>query len=132
MTPETAGTERRSVPAEEADMDFSDKNVKSIRAITLPNGRPGVHVVYTDREDGDAEKNAGEKRAGEKTPGTTSQGFRLPRIPWMKSGNEDKTQGNQASARGPKGPSRAYMKNVKRGIAVGMVITALYLLVSTL
>ena len=77
-------------------MDFSDKNVKSIRAITLPNGRPGVHVVYTDREDGDAEKNAREK-----TPGTPSQGFRLPRIPWMKPGNEGETQGNQASARAP-------------------------------
>jgi hypothetical protein len=130
MTPETAGTERRSVPAEEADMDFSDKNVKSIRAITLPNGRPGVHVVYTDREDGGAEKTVAEK-----TPGTPFQGFRLPRIPWMKSGNEDRTQGVQAPATGPgipRGLSPIQMKNVKRGIAVGMVITALYLLVSTL
>ena len=121
------------MPAEEADMDFTDKNVKSIRAITLPNGRPGVHVVYTDREDGAAEKNAQEK-----SPGTQSQGFRLPRIPripWMKPGNEGETQGNQASARGPtgpKGPSPAYMKNVKRGVAVGVAITALYLLVSHL
>ena len=111
-------------------MDFTDKNVKSIRPITLPDGKPGVHVVYTDREDGAAEKNAREKN-----PGTPSQGFRLPHVPWMKLGNEGRAQRGQGSARGatgPNGPSPAYMKNVKRGIAVGAAITALYLLVSHL
>ncbi len=123
------------MPAEEADMDFSDKNVKSVRAITLPNGRPGVHVVYTDREDNATEKNPAEKTAAEKSPGTPSQGFRFPSLPWMKFGNEGKTQGDKTSEKSPTGPrglSPIQMKNVKRGIAVGMVITALYLLVSTL
>ena len=131
-------------------MDFSDKNVKSIRAITLPNGRPGVHVVYTDREDNAAEKNLAEnklaenklaenklaeKKAAEKSPGTPPQGFRFPSLPWMKFGDEGKTQGDKTSERGaigPRGLSAIQMKNVKRGIAVGVAITALYLLVSAL
>jgi hypothetical protein len=104
-------------------MNFEGKNVKRITPIMLPNGRPGVHVVYTERE-------PEERETGERTPG-----FKLPRMPWEKQGMEThEREGREKNADGRQRRTfpRAYTKNIKRGVAVGAVITALYLFISSL
>ena len=112
-------------------MDFTDKNVKRITPIILPDGRPGAYVVYTDT-DPDTPQGAD---PGPEKRGTEPPRFTMPKMPWDAPGGEDQKREGQEREK-PGGQRRtlpaAHAKNIKRGIAVGMVITALYLLVSTL
>ena len=113
-------------------MDFTDKNVKRITPIILPDGRPGAYVVYTDT-DPDTPQGADpgpEKRGTELSPFHHAQDA-LGRP--GRRGPEERGPEEERNPAGSAGPSPQPTPRTSREASlVGMVITALYLLISTL
>lgn len=87
-------------------VNFDGKDIKRIEAITLPDGRPGFCVTYTERSEASAASPV--RKLGIS-------------IPWLKSEAKDST-----AAKAPS-DSRPWRRCLINGALIGFVIVAIYL-----